>query len=548
MKAIPIGVDNFKEIIENDYYYVDKSKAIEDLLTNKAKIILYTRPRRFGKSLLLSTLDYFFNIEGSEENKSLFDGLYISKSDCMEYFGKYPVIRLDFKDLKGNSFESVLESLKSLMSITYSKFRYLQDSIEEENKIKFTNILLEQGSIEDYKKSLLKLTNYLESYYKEKVIVLIDEYDTPINEGYIKGFYDEIMDLIQPILSSSLKGNDSLKMGILTGVLRVGGQSLFSSFNNLDVYDVMSNNYSEYFGFTLEETKEILKYYNLELTKEVKDYYDGYIFGKTHVCNPWSILNYAESGVLKPYWINTGSNKLLKDLLINLNEDEMIKLETLLKNESITFTYREGLNYENIDTYNDFNSILNLLLFSGYLTYDKSIISEISEENIDFFKIPNNEVKKEILSIVQDISFKTDIMRTPEYEEFLKSIVNENKEYMEKFINMSLNTTSYYDEVEAFYHIYMIGLFGGFLNKNYIVKSNREAGLGRFDLMIEKTDRTLGIIIELKVSDEDNMENKAQEGITQMKEKEYYKELILDKVTNIKEIVIVFHGKKAIVR
>ena len=281
MKAIPIGVDNFKEIIENDYYYVDKSKAIEDLLTNKAKIILYTRPRRFGKSLLLSTLNYFFNIEGSEENKSLFDGLYISKSECMKYAGKYPVIRLDFKDLKGSTYESVFESLKSLMSITYSKFKYVIDSIEEESKIKFTNILLEQGSIEDYKKSLLKLTNYLETYYKEKVIVLIDEYDTPINEGYINGFYDEIMELIQPLLSSSLKGNDSLKMGILTGVLRVGGQSLFSSFNNLDVYDVMSNNYSEYFGFTLEETKEMLEYYNLELTKEVKDYYDGYIFGKT---------------------------------------------------------------------------------------------------------------------------------------------------------------------------------------------------------------------------------------------------------------------------
>ena len=549
MKSIPISVDNFKKVIEGNYYYVDKTMVIEDLIKTGASVTLYTRPRRFGKSLLLSTLDCFFNIETKESNKNLFDGLYISKSEYFGYFGKYPLIRLDFKELKGSSYETIYNKLKIIISDAYKSKLYIRESIEDLDNLKiYDSIKNREASIEELQNSITFLTKMLENYYKEKVVVLIDEYDTPINEGHANGYYEEVMELFRPILSSSLKGNDSLKMGVLTGVLRVAKESLFSTFNNPKIYDVMSKGYGEYFGFTKNETKELLEYYGLELTDKVSEMYDGYNIDSTKIYNPWSILNYAESGVLKPYWINTGSNKLLKDLLINLNEDEMIKLETLLKNESITFTYREGLNYENIDTYNDFNSILNLLLFSGYLTYDKSIISEISEENIDFFKIPNNEVKKEILSIVQDISFKTDIMRTPEYEEFLKSIVNENKEYMEKFINMSLNTTSYYDEVEAFYHIYMIGLFGGFLNKNYIVKSNREAGLGRFDLMIEKTDRTLGIIIELKVSDEDNMENKAQEGITQMKEKEYYKELILDKVTNIKEIVIVFHGKKAIVR
>ncbi len=549
MKSIPISVDNFKKVIEGNYYYVDKTMVIEDLIKTGASVTLYTRPRRFGKSLLLSTLDCFFNIETKESNKNLFNDLYISESEYFSYFGKYPVIRLDFKELKGSSYETIYNKLKIIISDAYKSKLYIRESIEDLDNLKiYDSIKNREASIEELQNSITFLTKMLENYYKEKVVVLIDEYDTPINEGHANGYYEEVMELFRPILSSSLKGNDSLKMGVLTGVLRVAKESLFSTFNNPKIYDVMSKGYGEYFGFTKNETKELLEYYGLELTDKVSEMYDGYNIDSTKIYNPWSILNYAESGVLKPYWINTGSNKLLKDLLINLNEDEMIKLETLLKNESITFTYREGLNYENIDTYNDFNSILNLLLFSGYLTYDKSIISEISEENIDFFKIPNNEVKKEILSIVQDISFKTDIMRTPEYEEFLKSIVNENKEYMEKFINMSLNTTSYYDEVEAFYHIYMIGLFGGFLNKNYIVKSNREAGLGRFDLMIEKTDRTLGIIIELKVSDEDNMENKAQEGITQMKEKEYYKELILDKVTNIKEIVIVFHGKKAIVR
>ena len=546
MKPIPIGIDNFKEIIENDYYYIDKSKAIEDLLTNKAKIILYTRPRRFGKSLLLSTLDYFFNIEKKEVNKSLFDGLYISKSDCMEYFGKYPVIRLDFKDLKGNSFESVLESLKSLMSITYSKFRYLQDSIEEENKIKFTNILLEQGSIEDYKKSLLKLTNYLESYYKEKVIVLIDEYDTPINEGYIKGFYDEIMDLIQPILSSSLKGNESLKMGILTGVLRVGGQSLFSSFNNLKVYDVMSNNYSEYFGFTLEETKEILKYYNLELTKEVKDYYDGYVFGNVHVCNPWSILNYCSDKILEPYWLSTGSNKLIKKLLSEVSIKEPI--EKLLQGDSIDFKYDKSITYESFTDVDNLNNLLNLLLVTGYVTFDRKEESTFSEKT--YFKIPNKEVKEDFIRIVDNISYKQRIVTIENYEDFIQSFLSDDKKYIENYLNQKLLSVSYYDNYESFYHGYSLGLFSILLtSNNFIVKSNRETGLGRSDVLIEKVDRTVGVVVEFKLSEsESDMETLAREAKEQIKEREYYKELVLDGVKDIKEIVIVFNGKKAIVR
>ena len=546
MKAIPIGVDNFKEIIENDYYYVDKSKAIEDLLTNKTKIILYTRPRRFGKSLLLSTLDYFFNIENNEENKSLFDGLYISKSECMEYAGKYPVIRLDFKDLKGSTYESVFESLKSLMSITYSKFKYVIDSIEDIDKTIFSSIVNRNASIEDYKKSLLKLTNYLETYYKEKVIVLIDEYDTPINEGYIKGFYDEIMDLIQPILSSSLKGNESLKMGILTGVLRVGGQSLFSSFNNLKVYDVMSNNYSEYFGFTLEETKEILKYYNLELTKEVKDYYDGYVFGNIHVCNPWSILNYCNRKELEPYWLSTGSNKLIKKLLSEVSIKEPI--EKLLQGDSIDFKYDKSITYESFTDVDNLNNLLNLLLVTGYVTFDRKEESTFSEKT--YFKIPNKEVKEDFIRIVDNISYKQRIVTIENYEDFIQSFLSDDKKYIENYLNQKLLSVSYYDNYESFYHGYSLGLFSILLtSNNFIVKSNRETGLGRSDVLIEKVDRTVGVVVEFKLSEsESDMETLAREAKEQIKEREYYKELVLDEVKDIKEIVIVFNGKKAIVK
>ncbi len=547
MKPIPIGIDNFKEIIENDYYYIDKSKAIEDLLTNKAKIILYTRPRRFGKSLLLSTLDYFFNIEKKEVNKSLFDGLYISKSECMEYFGKYPVIRLDFKDLKGSSYETIYNKLNIIISTIYRDKSHIKKSIENINDFKvYESIESGKCSKEELQNSINFLTSMLENHYKEKVIVLIDEYDTPINEGYIKGFYDEIMDLIQPILSSSLKGNDSLKMGILTGVLRVGGQSLFSSFNNLDVYDVMSNNYSEYFGFTLEETKEILKYYNLELTKEVKDYYDGYVFGNIHVCNPWSILNYCNRKELEPYWLSTGSNKLIKKLLSEVSIKEPI--EKLLQGDSIDFKYDKSITYESFTDVDNLNNLLNLLLVTGYVTFDRKEESTFSEKT--YFKIPNKEVKEDFIRIVDNISYKQRIVTIENYEDFIQSFLSDDKKYIENYLNQKLLSVSYYDNYESFYHGYSLGLFSILLtSNNFIVKSNRETGLGRSDVLIEKVDRTVGVVVEFKLSEsESDMETLAREAKEQIKEREYYKELVLDEVKDIKEIVIVFNGKKAIVR
>ncbi len=549
MKSIPISKTDFKKIIEENCYYVDKTMVIEDLMKTNAEVTLYTRPRRFGKSLLLSTLDCFFNIETKESNKNLFNDLYISESEYFSYFGKYPVIRLDFKELKGSSYETIYNKLKIIISDAYKSKLYIRESIEDLDNLKiYDSIKNREASIEELQNSITFLTKMLENYYKEKVVVLIDEYDTPINEGHANGYYEEVMELFRPILSSSLKGNDSLKMGVLTGVLRVAKESLFSTFNNPKIYDVMSKGYGEYFGFTKNETKELLEYYGLELTDKVSEMYDGYNIDSTKIYNPWSILNYAESGVLKPYWINTGSNKLLKDLLINLKEDEKIKLETLLQSNSIAFTYREGLNYENIEMYNDFNSILNLLLFSGYLTFSKQ---EIDEDDVitNYFKVPNDEVRNELINIIQTIAFNKDIETEDTFRELKNNMINGEKEKIEKFINSTIMGMSYHDTLESYYHGYLYGLFSWALNKNYITKSNRETGSGRCDLLIERKDKSVGIVIEVKISDsEENMENKAREGITQMKEKEYYKELILDKVTNIKEIVIVFHGKKAIVR
>ncbi len=546
MKPLPIGKDDFEKIINEGCYYVDKTGAIEDLLRNKAEIVLFPRPRRFGKSLFISMLENFFDIDKKEENKNLFEKLYISKSEFYNELSNYPVISIDFKDLKSSSFNSTFYMLKSRISEIYRDKEYVVKVLDEIEKEKFNLIKNEKGSIDDYKDSIKLLSNWLERFHKRRVIVLIDEYDAAINESYICGYYDELMDLMQPLLSSALKGNNSLKMGVLTGVLRIGGESLFSSFNNLVVYDVMSKQYNEYFGFTESETEVLLKNYNLELTKEVEEYYDGYNFSGLYIYNPWSILNYASEKVLKPYWMNTGSNLLLKKLLNETSNKE--EIEKLIQGNSIIFKYDSSITYSNFTEVNNFNNLLNLLLVTGYVTFDKEEEKDYGKKQ--YFKIPNKEVSVDLTNILSNITFNSNIFVSNDYEKFIDSFFNNDKEYIEKFINEMLPSMSYYDYYETFYHGYSLGLFSILLNnKNFIVKSNREAGNGRYDIMLERTDRTKGVVIEFKVSEnESDMDSKAQEGINQMKEKEYYKELVLDKVNNIYEYVIVFYGKKAIVR
>lgn len=549
MKKIPIDIVEFKELIERDFYYVDKTKVIEELISTGAKTILYTRPRRFGKSLLLSTLYYFFNIEDKEENKKLFCNTYIGKTKYMEYFGKYPVIRLDFKTLMGNSYEEILESYKSMISKVYSKLDYVYDNLKEEDKVVYDNIKFRRASLDDYKKSLVNLTEYLHDYYNENVVVLIDEYDTAINDGYINGFYDEIINLIQPILYNALKGNIYIQMSILTGVLRVGSASLFSKFNNVDVYDVMSEHYDEYFGFTKEETKELLEYYGLELTKEVSNYYDGYVFGSTNVYNPWSILNYANRKNLSPYWLSTGSNKLIKKLLKELIDENIIN--ELIQGNVVSFNYDKSITYENFTEPKNLTNLLNLLLVTGYLTYSHSETNQITKMERKYFKIPNFEVLNDFKNIISSVTFNKTIIDMDGYDNFIDALISGNKEGVEKFINSILPSASYHDFTgEQPYHLYMLILLSAFINKNvFEIKSNRESGNGRPDIIIQSLDKSFGLIIEIKETKEiDKMESKASVGIKQTETKSYIMELKNEGFTNVQSYVIVFCGKTAIVR
>ncbi len=544
MKKALTGYDNFKELIEKGIYYVDKTKAIEEILENPNKVMLFPRPRRFGKSLFVSMLDNFFNIDRKEDNKDLFEGLYIKHSKYYKDFGEYPVIKLDFKELKESKYENFFNAFRNLISMIYEQKSYVKDVLSDFEIEIFESIRTQKCEYDKLKLSVKYLSDWLCRYYKKQVVILIDEYDAPISNAYITDIYEDVMNLIKGVFSACLKGNDSLKFGVLTGVLRVSRESMFSDLNNVDIYDLTHKGYSEYFGFTGEETKELLEYFGLELTDEVKGYYDGYNFGGISIYNPWSILNYASKKELVPYWVNTSGNLLIRRCLIDIDSRGKELIEKLLLGEAVAFIYNDRLTYKDFDKTSDVDIVLNLLLISGYLTFDKKINDDGVTYN--YFRIPNKEVKEELINIIKSISIDGNIEK---YVEFKKNLINGEKELVEKYINEILVNMSYYDKKENFYHGYMLGLFTGFLNDYYKVRSNRESGDGRYDLLIEKKDLSVGMIFEFKITDNDYlMEKLADDAMRQIDDKKYMQELICDNVKIIHKYVIVFCGKKCIVR
>ncbi len=541
MKQLPIGNTDFKEIITKDYYYVDKTKTIEELLERKAYVVLFPRPRRFGKSSLISTLDYFFNVENNKENKKLFKGLYIEKSEYFKEMGKYPVINLNFKGLKKDNYKSFYNDFVKLIQDLYSSKDYIYKTLKDFEKVRFDKIINATGTQDDYETSLKDLINWLERYYKSQVVILIDEYDVPIQEGYLNGYYKKVINLIRGFIST-LKDNNKIKLVVFTGVLRVSKESLFSDLNNVKVYTMLDDKYTETFGFTESETKELLEYYNLELTSEVNEYYDGYKFSDTSIYNPWSILNYAESGQLLPYWVNTSGGELIQDVVSKMNEEDKRIIFELLEGKNTSFDYDEKLTYNDFNEYDDIEKVLNLLYASGYLTYDKE------EDNIKYFRIPNNEVKEALSKIMQRAILKKTLNKKLNVA-FIENILNKETEEVEIYLNKLLESSSYFDLVnEMSYQNFLLGVLTT-LNSDYIIKSNRESGTGRSDIIIEDKERERGIIVELKVAKkESEIKEKIIEAKKQIKKNKYIEELELDKVKDKKEMIIVFYKKKVVVK
>ena len=533
-KPLPIGIDDFKTIIEEDYYYVDKTKMIETLLDDGAKVTLFTRPRRFGKTLNMSMLNYFFNLKNKEENRKLFENLYISKSKYMNQQGEYPVIYLSFKDIKALNWEKCYFMTRRLITYLYNEFEFLREKLNKKDLSDFDKVWLDEEGA-DWENSLKNLLRYLYEYHNKKVVVLIDEYDTPIVSGYNNGYKKEVLDLYRSLYSTVLKSNTHLQFSVMTGILRIAKEGIFSGLNNLKVNSIFSEKYSEYYGMTEEEVLEGLKYYNLEYEiNDVKDWYDGYQFGNTEVYNPWSIINFLDNGKLKPYWQGTAGNETINELLDRGNRELFDDLEKLFRKEIVYKKIRDFTEFTD-----DINEIWELFLYSGYLT-----TSGKEKDREHPIRIPN----REIMEFFEDRFIDR---FTGNYQKFSDTIRYLRAGNIEKFgeilQNEVISSLSYFDtdKDEKYYKVFLIGIFVALMN-DYVRLSERESGHGRADLILEpKKKENPGYIFEFKVANsEEELESYAEEGFEQIKEKKYDTELINHGVTEIIYIGLAFYKKK----
>ena len=534
MKRLAIGIDDFRKIIKEDCYYVDKTKFIADVLQDASNVKLFTRPRRFGKTLNMSMLKYFFDVRESEENRELFNGLDIEKSKYIDEQGKYPTILISLKSIKYETWEESLEQLKSLISNLYNEFEYIRESLNESEIELFNDIWFKKENGE-YANSLKNLTSFLYKYYKKEVILLIDEYDIPLITAHKYGYYDEIINFYKIFLGEALKTNQYLKMGVLTGIIRVIRTGIFSDLNNLKVYSILEKKYSDFFGFTEEEVKEALQFFDIEEELvNVKYWYDGYKFGDSELYNPWSIINFLDGRELKNYWVGTSENFLIKNILENSTSRTNEILEKLFNEEEV----EEAITgTSDLSILMDSKEVWELLLFSGYLTVKEKI-----DEDIYSLKLPNMEIKKLFKKEFINVHFGISLFRKT--MEALKSLkFNDFEKYFQEIM---LKSTSNWDtSKEAFYHGLSLGMLS-YLDNDYYVTSNFEAGFGRYDVILEpKNKNNRAFILEFKVKEEENkLEKLSEEAIKQIEEKRYDINL---KSRGIKEITFVgvaFYGKK----
>ena len=546
-KAVPVGIEDFERIINEDYYYVDKTMLIEELLINRAPVTLFTRPRRFGKTLNMSMLRYFFDVKDKEENKKLFENLKIYDSEYMSEQGKYPVIFVSLKDLKEDTWEECLESIKDIMYKIFNEYSFLREKLNIVEKRQFDKIWEITGNERNFKTSLLDLSNYLNKYYGEKVIILIDEYDVPIINAFDKGYYNEAINFFQTFYSSALKTNNSLKYGVLTGITRIIKEGIFSGLNNLYVNTILSKDYSEYFGLLENEVIEMLEYFDMKYKiEEVREWYNGYIFGESKVYNPWSIVNYVREKEIKAYWANVSGNTLLENMLDHAGESVYDDLKRFTDGESIEKYISDGTTIKSL--LNNDDEIWQVLLYSGYLTKDeKQKEIDVTSEYTDVYnlRIPNKEIRKYFGNMFLNRFFGTEIKTNI----LIKALENGDIKKFEKTLReIMINMLSHFDldkEMEKIYQVFMIGLVG-FLMGKYEIISNDESGYRRYDLaMIPIKSNEKAYLMEFKISKtKKGMEERAEKALKQIDEKKYDTKLRARGIKNILKIGIAFYGKE----
>ena len=564
MKKVPIAIEDFREVREQDCYYVDKTKFIEDILNDGSEVKLFCRPRRFGKTLNMSMLKYFFNIENKDENRKLFNSLYIENSPMMKEQGKYPVIFISLKGISGSNFEEALSKIKNKISTLYDEYKDILPSLDEFDSLKFKKYLIEQVDKSSLESSLLFLTKILYKYYNQKVIVLIDEYDSPIISAYEKRYYNEMRDFLRAFYGDVLKTNNYLKMGILTGIIRVAQAGIFSDLNNFTNYTILNNEYSDCFGLVESEVKAMLDYYNIGYEMpEVKSWYNGYSFGENEIYNPWSILKYVQFKKVKSYWVNTSGNALILNMLLASNSTVFDNLNDLINGKDIMVYINESIRMgDNLSP----NNIWEIMLFSGYLT-----VKETLSETMFVLRIPNKEIQSLFKGLFVDAIFRessnvgslVQALITKNISQVIKSledvvinaisfyeIKNKEAQNSDKNLRLCLNNHSRSKELLDYWKNPYQALLGGFLyalDDYYIMDPNMESGYGRADIiLIPRNKSWAGYILELKRANTNDIEKEAERAFNQIEDKKYETLLKKNGVKDIVKIGIVFDGKKAV--
>ena len=562
-RKLPIGVSDFKKIIQNDYYYFDKTKLIENILNEGSEVKLFTRPRRFGKTLNMSMLKYFFDVKDKEENRKLFEGLNISKSEYFDKQGEFPVISISFKNYNKNDWESGFKSVKSIVSDIYAEFEYLMEHLNKRDLKRFEDIWLEKDE-GDWEKSLLNLTRYLYNYYGKKVIILIDEYDQPIINSYIRGYYKEAIDFFKNFYGTVLKDNEYLEMSVMTGILRVAKENIFSGLNNIKVHSILNKRFTEYFGILENEIEDALKDFGMEYDLlDVQKWYNGYLFGDTKVYNPWSIINFLDEEELGAYWVNTSGNQLIQLYLQRLKNEIFEDFSKLLNEESIFKFINESMTFDNLEA-NFEKNIWNLFFHSGYLTLAENYNK--MRNNVSL-KIPNKEILEMFSEMFIEVYFKrpyaffnmTNALEKGDMKNFKIEL---NKILLENVGIFDVSGTY----KEQFYHGLMLGLVLKMRNE-YEISSNGFAGKGRYDLLLKpknifdkfnKSDKKEGIIFEFKILNiteklsedkiKERLEKECEIALKQIDGKKYVSVLRNAGIERVLKIGVAFYGKEVEVK
>ena len=538
-KGIGVGIEDFKKIIEEDCYYFDKTNYIEELLKDRTEIKLFTRPRRFGKTLNMTTLKYFFDVKNAEENRKLFKDLYIEKSEYFKEQGQYPVIFITMKDLKKNTWEQMYFAAKSLISNLYNEFEYIREKLNEKDLIEFEKIWFKKED-GDYDNSLRLLSEYLYNYYQKKVVLLIDEYDNPLIVANQNGYYKEAINFYRNLYSSALKTNSNLKMGVLTGIVQVAKEGIFSGLNNVKTYNILGDKFETFFGLSEEEVENALKYFGMTYEiEEVKKWYDGYKFGNAEVYNPWSIINYLSDRGLQAYWVNTSDNALIYDNLKNSTVDVFKDLEALFEGKAIKKEISPFFTFEELSK---FDGIWQLMVYNGYLKISKKLSNDEY-----MIKIPNYEIQTFFKKGFIDKFLVSGNYFNPMMDALLDGDI---EEFERRLQNIFLVNTSFYDlKGEKVYHSLFLGMLI-WLRDKYEVKSNGERGHGRYDAMLIPLDKIKpAYIFEFKVSKTiKGLTAKAEEALEQIKEKQYDAGLKEKGISKIYKIGIAFKGKNVKVK